>query len=978
MTVYTIPPGAPFVDALADGLMARAGGDALALPRMTVLLPTRRAGRALREAFLRLTDGRALLLPRMVPIGDVDEDELAFEDEAAGADALEVPPAIPALRRQLMLTRLILASGALVGDDAAERPAQAGRLAVELAALLDQVQTERVDFAALAGLVPAQYAEHWQRSLTFLRILTDNWPAVLAEDGSLDSADRRNRLIAARCAAWARTPPAGPVIAAGSTGSIPATADLLTLVARLPGGAVVLPGLDRDLDPAARAELAPTHPQYGMAQLLAAMEVAAVDVGDWPSRDLRASPPSRATLVNLALHPTGDRPPADPGFAVDAALAGVRRIDCPGPQEEAAVIALLMREALETPQRTAALVTPDRALARRVAAELSRWGIAVDDSAGEPLALSPPGAFLRLAARAVADDWAPVPLLALLKHPLAAGGLFPGAFRSLVRALERDALRGPRPAPGLGGAKDALGREAPWLDALARAAAPFAAALAARRRPLADLLAAHIAFAEALAATGDQAGADRLWAGEAGEALARFVNELNQEGAALEAIDGAAYPALFETLLAGRVARPAYGRHPRLFIWGSLEARLQHADLLILGGLNEGTWPRQPPADPWLSRDMRRRFGLPPPDRRVGLAAHDFVQAFCAPEVVLTRATREEGTPTVPSRWLRRLDALLDGPDVPAHRGLPRAVEARWLHWQDALDRPDRFAPCPPPRPAPPPAARPRQLSVTEIETWMRDPYAIYARRILRLRPLDPIDADPGAAERGVMVHAALERFLKAYPVALPADPYKALVEIGRDAFGDALDRPGVWAFWWPRFLRIAEWVAATEAARRPQLATIHGEVWGRLVVAAPAGPFTLIAKADRVDGLKDGRLAIIDYKTGATPDKKTVAAGLAPQLPLEAAMAVAGGFDGVPAAAVAELAFWRLAGGAVSGEEKPAGDDPAALAADAAAGLARLVAAFDDPATPYLATPDPARPAGYGDYDHLARVREWSAGDGS
>jgi ATP-dependent helicase/nuclease subunit B len=430
------------------------------------------------------------------------------------------------------------------------------------------------------------------------------------------------------------------------------------------------------------------------------------------------------------------------------------------------------------------------------------------------------------------------------------------------------------------------------------------------------------------------------------------------------------------------MVRPRYGLHPRLHVWGPLEARLQHADLVCLGGLNEGAWPTEPDADPWMSRPMRDAFGLPPHERRIGLAAHDFAQLFCAGEVLLTRAGRVGGTPTVPSRWLSRLANALDAIGGEAARAALDAAtpETPWLGWQAALDAPDGVNPVSAPAPRPPVAARPRRLSVTQIETWMRDPYSIYARHILRLRRLDPIDADPGAAERGSFIHAALDAFVRANPdpATLPADAYARLLAEGRRAFGEALSRPGVAAFWWPRFERIAAWFVNEEARYREQVESIRTELRGEMQVEGPAGPFTLTAVADRIDRLKGGALSIIDYKTGTPPPAALVLAGIAPQLPLEAAIALAGGFN-VSGDTVARLEFWRLSGGEPAGRIHPAGKDFAALAEDARNGLAALVARFDDPETPYHSHPDPVYPPPFPEYDHLARVQEWSVpgGDG-
>jgi ATP-dependent helicase/nuclease subunit B len=520
--------------------------------------------------------------------------------------------------------------------------------------------------------------------------------------------------------------------------------------------------------------------------------------------------------------------------------------------------------------------------------------------------------------------------------------------------------------------RDAGRDAAPLLAALKRCTDGFVKLVRRKRVGLAELLRAHVAMAEALAETDEASGAARLWAGDAGEAAARFVADVDGAAGALGHLAGADYAALLDTLMTGRVVRPRFGLHPRLHVWGLLEARLQHTDVMILGGLNEDTWPPAVDASPWMSRPMMRQFGLPLPERRIGLAAHDFCQAFSAPEVVLTRAARVEGTPTVPSRWLLRLENGLVGTPLEGALAPDRTVAA----WFAQLDAAHDFRPVAPPAPLPPVAARPRALSVTRVETWVRDPYAVYAERILGLEPLDPIDADPGAAERGSIVHRALELFLETHAEALPEDPYAALVAIGETVFAGTMERPGVRAFWWPRFLRMAGWFADWEAARRAGgTVTVGFEASAELSLAAPAGPFVLRAKADRIDRRPDGRLAILDYKTGEAPSAPQVESGLAPQLSLEAAMARLGAFTDVAAAEVAELAYVRLSGGRMPGEEKRLKLDPAAVADEALARLSSRVALFDDAATPYLSRPHPKFIDHAGAYDHLARVGEWVAG---
>ena len=967
--VYTIAGGKGFVDTLARGILRRY--DSAAIADMRILLPTRRACRALGDAFLRVTAGAPMLLPSMSPIGEVDEDEF-LAAEFPSVEAADLPPAISPLRRGLLLAKMIMARGDTPG------PAHAARLAGGLARLLDEAQTARVAFSGLENIVPDQFAEHWQQTLSFLRIVTEHWPSILSEQGCTDHADRRNRLIEAQIARWKEQSPDVPVIAAGSTGSLPATADLLVCVAAMKNGAVVLPGLDRSLDRESLQALEHSHPQFGMVRLLNRMGAAVADVPDWEG----AGPLDRFDLVNYALRPAATAA----GFALpegaSRAFAGVRLIECPGPQQEALVIALLLREAVETPGRTAALVTPDRRLARRVAAELHRWNIDIDDSGGTPLADAKPGIFLRLAAGAI--DAGPVPLLALLKHPLAAGGRNPGEFRRLVRRLERSAIRGRQMQPGFAGLRETVETLAEDLPdelidlsrRLADAMAPFAEVADAEEVEVRDLLEAHVAFAEALAASDSRTGAERLWAEEEGARAAEFVDDLRMESTLR--IAGRDWPALFEVLMEGVVVRPAYGRHPRLNIWGLLEARLQQADLVVMGGLNEGVWPPESSPDPWMSRPMRKAFGLPPPERRVGLTAHDFVQGFSAPEVVLTRSTRVDGSPTVPARWLARLETLLSS----AEEG--RAVLAgwngardQWLHRQSELDQREPKITPEPPAACPPVPARPARLSVTEIETLQRDPYAVYARRVLGLRRLDPVSVAPGPAERGTIIHDAIDRFLKGVANDLPDDALERLLEIEREEFAPWLDRPGVRAFWWPRFERIAKWIVDQETGLAGQIVARHTEVEGRLVIDLSGTPFELGGRADRIDALAAGGYAVIDYKTGAVPSKRDVETGLAPQLPLEAAMIARGAFDGVPVGPVVELSYWRLSGGDPAGEIREAGEDPRQLADDAFEGLRALLEYYQRPETEYRARPDPEKAPRYSDYEHLERIQEWAAGGG-
>jgi ATP-dependent helicase/nuclease subunit B len=963
--VFTIGASANFAATLAKGLMTRLGDDPLALAGVTIYLPTRRAARNFGDAFARELGGAALL-PQFRALGDTDEDDLLFD---AGTD-ITLKPAIAPLRRQLLLAHLVrrwhLAHrGGEIGF------AQAAALAARLAGVMDEMETQGADPLLLQELAPLALAEHWQDVQSFLALLHEAWPPVLEAEGAANPAARRSEALRALAQGLEASPPSGMVIAAGSTGSIPATADLLGTIARLPHGALVLPGLDRDLDVRSWGGLDPGHPQYGLKQLLDRIGVARDEVADWHG----AAPlPAREHLLRESLRPA---PTTDAwralvergGDDIAAGLQGLSVVAANDPAEESLGIALALREALEAPGRSAALVTPDRGLARRVAAELKRWDIAIDDSAGRPLAHTSAGTFLCLLAEAVEAQFAPVPLLALLKHPFAGSGQDPAEFRKHARALDR-ALRGPRPDHGLAGITRALQGKPPelreWWRTIVELLAPLEALFAAREAALAELVAAHLAAAEALAC--DHHQECLLWRNPDGETAAQFTAALQDAASDLPAIEPSSYAPLFRRLAMQQPVRAAFGQHPRLAILGPLEARLQHFDLVVLGGLNEGSWPQTAAADPWFSRPMRATLGLEQPERAIGLSAHDFAMLAAGPEVLLTRALKADGTPTVPSRWLQRLTQLARGLKL-EDRLAPAQDKARLAAQLLAVPQDERVKR---PRPAPPVAARPRRLTVTEIETWLRDPYAIYAKHVLRLKKWDALDEDVGPLERGNALHRALELFIARYPQDLPEDAAAVLTAIADEVFAAMGVPKAALALWRPRFLSAAQWFVDFERARRDGISETWLEKKGRLVLPAPGGDFELVARADRIDRLTEGGAAILDYKTGALPKKKDTATFLMPQLPLEGAILEAGGFDDVSALPTAELLYVKLSGGAVPGEPRWLEDAPD-LPAAALEKLKARIAWFDEAATPYPPRLIPRSLDDEGDYDHLARVREWA-----
>lgn len=959
----TIPAESPFLATLARWILAQYSQYTTLLPKVLVLLPSRRACRSLREALLEVTGGQPLLLPRIQPIGDIDEGMTA----AYYPTGAEIPPAIAPMRRELLLTRLVMGFG-----DKEYTIEQAADLARRLAQFIDDVAREGLSFDGLQALVPEDLAGHWQETVDFLKIISQRWPEILIGEGVIDPALHRNLLLTATAEAWKKHPPAHPVIAAGSTGSIPATAALLSVIARLPEGMVVLPALDCDMPEDEWKLIAETHPQFGLKQLIETMGCKRSDIQNLAgevatgarNRCLRAilqPPESTADWTKLTL-------PLVEG------LAGVQLLIADTLLDEARMIAVALREALETPEKTAALVTPDRQLARMAVAQMKRFGIAIDDSAGTPLMDTPPGCFLRLVADMVATYGAPAPLLALLRHPLAAAGMEPAECRKLSRILELQLLRGVRRAPGL--AALAAATDNKWLQRLLTGMAEHARALSdyfERRKPvsLSALLSAHMALAEWLATTEDEPGAARLWAGEAGNQLAAFLAELLQQGDVLEQVDPLAYPGLFETLIARETYRPHFGLHPRLHILSPIEARLQQFDLVILGSLNEGTWPALPDADPWMSRPMRNTFGLPAAERAIGQSAQDLNLLCAAPGVLLSRARKVEGAPTVPSRWLVRLETLVKGLDTECWQRLQ--ANNYFEQAKQLLDTPIGYEPLTRPEPQPPFEARPRKLRVTAVDNWLRDPYMIYAKYILKLDKLDPLDEEPDAADFGSLVHKALDEFTRAAPQILPENALEILLACGRDAFSKFIDRPAVASLWWPRFEAMAAWFIDTEKERRGAITRVLSEIKGEWHFHVDDKPFTLTTSIDRIEIGLDGALTLIDFKTGTVPTQGDIDQGLANQLPLEALIALNGNLESaIPKGGIiGNLEYWKLSGNHDQCEIKSISADGIEAAKYR---LEDLIRRYDNPVTPYSAETDPTLKPRYSDYEHLTRRDEWEA----
>lgn len=1045
--IFSIPASLPFLKTVAasliDGRLVPGFTydpvDPLALADVTIYVPTRRSARVLRSEFVDLFGGKSAILPVIRALGETDDDSGFFDEVAPALLDMAEPLSGPA--RLIELARLVLAwrnsLPAAVTSVHAESslvapasPADAVWLARNLAEIIDAMETEELDWAALDSLDVSNHALWWQLTAEFLKIASEFWPARLAELGRSSPSLRRNATLHAETERYRHSPPAGPVIIAGSTGSIPATAGLIAAVAKLPNGVVILPGLDRFMSDAewllvghqGGAEgggqkpdaAARSHPQYGLHRLLTRMGATRNDV------DPLGSPPDdleyRSKLLSSAFLPTqatagwGEVRGALDAERMAAAFREVSLVEAANEREEALAIALALRLALEdSDDAQAALITPDRKLGRRVAAELARFGIEADDSAGTPLLSTPQGTLLRLLVEAALRPGDPVPLVALLKHPLTRFGLPVDDLRTAVIALELTALRGGTAEidistlePLLEAAleKQAGDRHPPvWRTALPETAIPLAQDLtrrvAAAVEPLAGLLVQETRTGRRLSsklplsdwaertgraleavAVDERDNLAALWSGEAGDSLANLLKSVMETDGQIEA-DGPQWCDIIEALAASESVKPRSMRHPRVFIFGALESRLQSVDTVVIGGLNEGTWPGQAANDAFLSRIMKVEIGLEPPERRIGQLGHDLQMAAATPKLILTRALRNGTAPTVASRWLQRLLAV-GGPTLAADL---RSRGRNLIDWAGDIDKSASVPTAPRPAPKPPADLQPKKYSFSEIGRLRRDPYAIYARHILRLHPIAPFNLDPGPAERGSLYHRIVDRFVRAEG---SGEPLTLITHILDEEFDAIALPPHIDAVWRPRFAAVARAFVAWHLKRAPGVRETLTEVPASLDLSV--GGIRLTGIADRIDILPDGSADIIDYKTGSTPSLKVARALLDPQLALEAAAIRRSAFRGPGQREPANLLYVRLKPGerfeAEQVNNEGAKTNPKSaveLAEDSLAELEKLLTGLIDGRFGFASRLIPEQERDYGgEYDHLARVAEWSSAENS
>ena len=961
--IYNISATEPFVDVLAERFLKEYADKPSELANVLFLLPTRRSVQNLIDAFVRQNGRIPTILPQIKPIADVQEDEVILTGNAEILAHLS--PAIGAEDRDLILTKLIMGKSACFGSSQISL-AQAYQLAQNLGGLMDTAYQENLDFSRLPDLVSAEYATHWQETLKLLSIITENWPLILKEKGKIDVVDRRNKLLEEEMRVWQQSGTNQKIVIAGTTAAFPRLKQMVQTVLNLPNGEVYLAGLDTYLSEADWQKIDENHPQFELKELLEYLNISRYDVKT--IGDMKLKP--RECLTAECMRPaetSGSWRNLSRQPLPEEAWSGLHMVSCEDVRQEALAIALIMRQTLETPEKTVALITADRNLSRRVVSELKRWNIEADDSAGQPLSLTPIGIFLRLIMNVLENNYSQVSLLSLMKHPFCACGRSRGEFNQLVRYMELAWRR-----------KKALSNEQEEL--LKNLRQRMSALQELFEQPVADmkaLLTAHTRVAESLADTDVKTGDKIIWKKDAGQAAAKFISNFIEPANILGCIAPNDYSAFLTLMLSEQNVRKRYGMHRRIKILGLIEARLTKADVTIIGGMNEGIWPRLPSADMWMSRPMKQEFGMSSPERAIGVIASDFAQLLNSSEVYLTRAERVDGAPAKKSRWWLRLETVMAANFGQNKEETSAIQDKQFVALAKYMERAKELKPIKAPAPCPPVRMRPREISASNMETYMTDPYSIFAKYILGLRPLNELDAKADMRDYGNFVHKVLEEFNRRYEGGTyPSDAKQILLQIGQAEFDAGGFDEELQMFWWPRFEKTVNWIVRTEQIYRPRIEKIYNEVYGEKTYDGPAGAWKITARADRLEKWEDNSLCVVDYKTGSLPKNvnKLVRLGYKPQMPIEGLIAQSGGFTDVSAKSIKFLRYWQMGVQEVILNE--AESEEAINRVDQ--NIKQLIAAYDNPNYPYWTKPNPKTAPEKTDYDHLSRYLEWAVKDDS
>ena len=951
--IFNIPASCPFWESLASIYIDKFSNNQLGLANVDFLVSNRRNCIALTNAFIKLQDGKPTILPKITPISEIDDDELFFSYFDCKDILEEQYNPISREDRLFLLAKMIMLKPNEFGIKQLSL-VQALNLAENLANFLDTCYNQGLSFDKLNELAPEKYATHWQETLKLLKIITFYWPQILEERGVIDVCLFKNRILEAQADYFNETKPDKHIVVAGVSASFPSYIKLMKSIIGLKNGEIYFAGIDRCADEEYWNAIDETHPQFEIKDLLDKLKLEKNLIKDIceplnKDREYFVSELMRPALVSHRWREISNK------FKLETAINDVLLITSKTQREEGLAIALKLREILEEEGKTACLVTYDRNLARRVSAELKRFDIDVDDSAGVPLSLTPIGIYLRQIVEYCLDTNSQTKLMGLLKNPFVLMGYSFENYKDNILLLEKE-LRNHNK-------KELSSENALLLDKIKNFTSEFIEALNSNVE-FGELLKKHIELAEKLATSDSNDGKSFLWKGEEAKSVANFVSKMLNSSCLVGEIRGIDYLSIISLFMNNETVRKKYGTHPYLSILGPIEAQLQNFDYIIIGEANEGIWPKIPEADMWMSRPMMSDFGFSLPEKSIGILANSFTNFLMTKNVIITRAERIGETPTQKSRWLLRLETVLKA----LGKDITEIEDECFVEFINSIDRTNKFLPIKPPTPTPPLKARPRVLSASGLDLLIDDPYSVFAKYILKLHRLDDLDQDVDQRDFGTLIHNIIEEFNNTYNNSLPDDALNILIEIGKKHFDVKNLEKDVKAFWWPKFLVIAEWVYNQEKEYRKDVKKIHNEISGEISYNLPEGVFKFNAKADRIDELNNGKINIIDYKTGAIPRKSQVESGHAMQLLLEGLIARNGAYNLNSSNMVNKLIYWRL------GKEKLELENNIEELLDKSEGyILKLMTTFDFETTPYHSRPTPKYIPKNRDYEHLARIREWS-----
>lgn len=931
--IYSVSFSQLFLGSIADYLLSRTSD--FALSEWTVYLPTRRSCMVLEETLFQKNPQTSFILPRIVALGETTPEELILMSSELVEELSLLPAVIRPSRRRLLLATLIEKfrySERGMGADLALKWAD------KLTAILDEMRTHDVNLKTLKEIGPVSgHAEHWEKIHTFLSLVSNHWDSILEEEQAVESITWQKRILDAYAHFLKTQGTRKPIMIAGSLGTIPSTANLIQAISKLPNGVVVLPGLEKIKQ---KEPVSPRHPQFFLFALLEKLDINPCHVEyltDTQHFDTDTSCHKKSEFQGIEIQ-----------------CENLSYMEASDQAEEARLVAISIRKALEEGKKKIVCVATDQALLKRINTELEVWDIVPLSPQSRSLIDTNLGSFLHLVTLGLSNPFPVVALASLCKHALS-------KKTEDWNLFERYILRKWTGSYSLQALDYAVQRAENQMDLDTwNQVADFYNQL---KKLLMDRDGTHSlkyylkkidTFLRWLAEHDEPAESLFLiLCPEEAESFQTLWEDLHKSGD-LEIVHPQNLSDVFFTLLQQPYQALVGGHTQEVLLLPPADARFIDADLKILAGLNEGVWPLEPPKDPFFTYNMRQSLKLPPLESKIGQSAHDFLSCLCGPgDKLITRSLRIGGVPSIPSRFLSYL-----------HLGLKR--KGLKLHSSNELKQWSRDLYLPPqkitlgiPAPCPPANLRPNRLSVTEIGLLLKDPYSIYAKHILKLTELNFFSNQHQYRSFGIFVHECLHEWNRDF------NKTEAPSFLNRAKFLFGLHF-GSWEenrFWWEKFLNLLKWVSL----QSPWSNTVT-EIRGEIVLPIGDHLFTLFGKADRIDW-NEQSLRIIDYKTGGVPSGSSVKSGESPQLLLEALIFYKNGFSGLPIAPLTSLEYW----GVLTEEKVILKDDLNLFISNIEQRLQKLMTSFLNDSTPYLSYPK-GKLSDYS-YDHLSRFQEWHMG---